>query len=141
VCGNGACLAAVPEANGTVCEAARNPCEEPARCSGGACGGHPRRPDDSPWGGGGFNRCCNGNAIVVNTAAHCGGCDINCRTGSCRGALGRFYCACSTNAQCAPGICRTQSPNANLCACENNGDCPAGMRCVDVSFNPNYCTF
>jgi hypothetical protein len=140
VCGGGACLAAAAVPNGTVCEGARNPCEDAAVCTGGRCGGHAARPEDSPWGGGGFNRCCGGQAVVVNTAARCGGCRIACRSGSCRAALGRYYCGCSSNAQCAPGICRTQSPNANLCACENNGDCPAGMPCVNVSFNPNYCS-
>ncbi len=140
-CAGGTCQAAVAVPNGTVCEGARNPCEGAATCAGGRCGGHAALPDGTPWGGGGVNRCCGGSAVQVNTGGRCGGCGIVCRSGSCRAALGQFYCACSSNAQCAPGICRTQSPNANLCACENNADCPAGMRCVDVSFNPNYCTY
>lgn len=140
-CAGGACQAAAAQPNGTVCEGARNPCEGAATCTNGGCGGHPALPDGTPWGGGGANRCCGGSAIQVNTAAHCGGCAIACRSGSCRAALGQYYCGCSSNAQCAPGICRTQTPNANLCACENNADCPAGMRCVNVSFNPNYCTY
>gem|GEM_PF-5179305 len=97
-------------------------------------------PDDSPWGRGGFKRCCGAQAVVVNTAAHCGGCRIACRSGSCRAALGRYDCGRSSNARCAPGISRTQSPDANLCACENHSACPAGMPCVNVSFNPNDCS-
>jgi len=141
VCSGGVCQPAENAPNGTVCEGARNPCERAATCTGGRCGGHAPLPDGTPWGGGGVNRCCGGNAVQVNTAGRCGGCAITCRSGTCRGAIGHQYCTCSSNTQCAPGICRTQSPNANLCACENNADCPSGMRCVNVDFNPNYCSY
>ena len=79
--------------------------------------------------------CGSGRCEAASTIA-CGG----------GGLTGRCICNGAT-AQCPVGaggrrqVCRTQTPNNNRCAPENQSACGAGTTFVDVSFCPNYCRY
>lgn len=102
----------------------------------------------NPTGGGTFGIRQNGNSLELTftAVAVCGngfvsgseacddgnsmsgdGCDASCKK--------EFGQTCSNNAQCGSGFCDS---SGNMCACDDDADCPMGQNCNLVS-NPNVC--
>ena len=97
------------------------------------------------------SRCCNGACVDTGSDENnCQACGTKCASGhSCRllndsdGRRGHCECA-GTNSLC-PGnpkvICRTDTPNSNVCAQTEAAACPSGQAFVDVTGGPNFCHY
>jgi hypothetical protein len=126
-----------------------NDCDGAVDCADSDC------PERTQCGSAANTRCCGG--ACVNTESdpnNCQACGSKCASGKSCVLLSdsygrRGHCQCAgTNSLC-PGhksssptiICRTDTPNANLCAQEAASVCPAGQTFVDVSGGPNFCHY
>lgn len=130
-------------------DGADNDCDGAVDCADSDC------PERTQCGSAANSRCCGG--ACVNTESdpnNCQACGSKCASGKSCVLLSdsyarRGHCQCAgTNSLC-PGhksssptiICRTDTPNANLCAQEAASVCPAGQTFVDVSGGPNFCHY
>lgn len=130
-------------------DGADNDCDGAVDCADSDC------PERTQCGSAANTRCCGG--ACVNTESdenNCQACGSKCASGKSCVLLSdsygrRGHCQCAgTNTLC-PGhksssptvICRTDTPNANLCAQEAASACPAGQTFVDVSGGPNFCHY
>lgn len=152
VCQGGACQPASQKADGEVCEAAPSACHTDGKCSGGVCGSPSKRADGYNWESGDtWKRCCDGQALRMDSNSHCGVCGIQCNASngeSCQqnSANGQFYCSgCVSSAQCWSGCCSTSFGTPHRCAASdcvvgNCEGCPAGT-CKTWSDASNSCSY
>jgi hypothetical protein len=173
----------VSMADGAACGEA-GPCTDEPRCVNGACAAHPKEAGTyCGYNGGcncgycnaqgacadskrcpeGFNwdsknklaRCCGGLAVLTNTNANCGVCNIVCKTAGvstpqdCKLLDGEYLCVgCSANSECWSKCCSSTPTPAHCAASDcNTGKCPSGIcpapaTCMESSgAGPNYCSY
>ena len=184
VCVDGHCEWS-PEREGEPCDD-DNPCTESGTCDGrGACVPGPECPPidcmdrscgadgcvDTTAGDGTLcgamaaaNRCCGGVCKdLTNDAMNCGGCGLECGSGTCEpielttecvegcspepcdsmAVMTSGRCTCIGGGECPSGgqVCVDVLPVKNKCAPETDGQCAAGQIMIVVDECPNYCVY
>jgi hypothetical protein len=151
-CMSGTCGAVTEKADGAECAAAPNACHVAGTCTAGVCGAVTTRADGYNWQSGTDDaRCCNGDAIHVNTANDCGACGIQCNANngeSCQEIGGHWFCAgCEASSLCWSHCCSESYSPQSCAASDCAGDCsstycPSGTHCVSGAPNSSdYCSY
>jgi hypothetical protein len=133
-----ACLAGTCQANGT--------CSYAPAADGVSCGANQSQ------------RCCGGACVdISSSAAHCGGCNIACKSGfACESVAvqtlcspfnppntsGRCTCDSTMVASCPnTQTCRAASPGLNRCTPPDAAACAPGEKVQAIAGCPSYCFY
>lgn len=132
-CNGTATCTVAPAGDGTPCTADANPCTDDT-CTGGRCVGV-ARPDNSPYDGDEFHRCCGGSPVALGTDGNCAWCGDDCAGQGCGVVPGVGYtCNCPVSdmfcRDAVRGTCWDGGDGLGwMCQCQDAGDCRAGQTC------------